>query len=366
MPDYTLVDMAVDDTIVDLVASADRIGVDTEFMREKTYFAELCLLQVSAGETLVCADPLPASAEPTAVTTSSWQALMRPEWVLHSARQDMEVVIQSCGTLPAAVFDTQIAAALLGSQPQLGYAALVQDLFGVELPKSHTRANWTRRPLADELLQYAAEDVEYLLPAYDELKSRLQKAGRFEWAIEDSRDLLNPALYATDPLQAIDRLKGARNLRGRARAAAIRLAAWRETEAIRSNRPRQWILRDQVLIDLAVQDPATTQALATIDGLPESTRRKTGDAILAALHAAGDDDQQYVPPERPDEQAKKLLKRLQKEVAAAASRLGLAAEIIAPRKELADALRGETDSRVFSGWRRELVGEQLLALLAEG
>lgn len=363
MPDYQLVDLAADDSLAELVVAEARIGVDTEFMREKTYFAELCLLQVSAGETLVCADPLSAGTDKTRLAEKSWKAIMQPEWVLHSARQDMEVVLQTCGSLPSSVFDTQIAAGLLGFQPQLGYGALVKELFDVELPKTHTRANWSRRPLTDELLKYAAEDVEYLLPAYDELTNRLRQAGRLEWAMEDSQELLNPALYETQPKDAIHRLKGARNLRGRGRAAAVQLAGWREREAIRCNRPRQWILRDQVLIELAARNPATSQALATIEGLPESTRRKSGDAILAALHEAGNDVHDYVPPERPDERQKKLLKRLQDVVAADARKLGLAAEIIAPKKELSAALQGSTDSRVFSGWRRALVGNRLLELL---
>ena len=288
---------------------------------------------------------------------------MQPEWVVHSARQDIEVISQASGRMPASVFDTQIAAALLGFQPQMGYGGLVKELFGVELDKTHTRANWSRRPLADELLKYAAEDVQYLLPAYDELVKRLDEAGRLEWAIQDSRDLLDPALYETNPLLAIQRLKGARNLRGRARAAAVALATWRETEALQRNRPRQWIMRDQVLIGVAMTAPRTVADLGNIDGMAEKTIRRAGKDLLNIIADATHDQSGYQPPTRPDERQKAVLKEMQRVVAARAEQLEVAAELIAPKKELSSALLGERDSRVFSGWRREIIGEELLGLL---
>ena len=245
-------DLTVDDDPIRAVGAEPLIGVDTEFMREKTFFAELCLLQISTRDRIFCADPLGADGD-GAPADDLWQAIMHSEWVLHSGRQDFEVIYQAAGRLPDNVFDTQVAAALLGFQPQIGYAGLVKELFDIELAKTHTRADWSKRPIADALLNYAAEDVQFLLPARDALIERLERSGRLDWALQDSRDLLDVALYQTDPGAAIQRLKGARNLRGRARAAAAALAAWREQQAIRSNRPRQWIIRDSVLVDLARQ-----------------------------------------------------------------------------------------------------------------
>ena len=151
-----------------------------------------------------------------------WDLIADPEIrvVLHAGGQDVQIAYDHAKRPAANVFDTQIAAGLLGMAPQLGYATLARDLFDVELPKSHTRADWTRRPLPEGLLHYAAEDVEYLLPAYEFLGECLERKGRLEWAEEDSAALLDPALYAIDPSQAISRLKGARNLKGRARTAA--------------------------------------------------------------------------------------------------------------------------------------------------
>jgi ribonuclease D len=366
MPDYQFVDLSVDQSLAGLASAAERIGVDTEFMREKTFYSQLCLVQVSTGSEIVCADPLNLGAADKATVDSFWKDMMKPVWILHSGRQDVEVIFQTSGQMPRQIFDTQIAAAFLGYQPQMGYANLVAELFEVELAKSHTRADWTRRPLSADVLSYAAEDVEYLLPAWERLTERLDAAGRLEWAHEDSADLLQVSLYDPDPALAIERLKGARNLRGRGRAAATELSAWRERQATRSNRPRQWIMRDQILIDIAMTQPGTLGDLAKIEGLPESTIRRAGDRLLTIVADATHDQTDYRPPERPNEEQKSLLKKMQKTVTACAEDLGISAELVAPKKELTAAMLGQTESRVFRGWRREIVGNDLLALVNNG
>lgn len=216
MSDTELVNLQHDDSIAALLHEAERVGVDTEFMREKTFFAELCLVQLSIGNRLICADPLGASD-----LSEFWSALMRCGWVVHSGRQDMEVAWQASLRLPRQVFDTQVAAALLGYAPQIGYAGLVAELFGIELAKSHTRADWSRRPLSPEVLHYASEDVEYLLPAFDLLQERLDRCGRLSWAEQDSMDLLDSTLYEVNPDTAIERVKGAKNLRGADRKSVV-------------------------------------------------------------------------------------------------------------------------------------------------
>lgn len=357
MTAFTFVDEP--DTIAPELHDHPYLGVDTEFIREKTFFAQLCLLQVSVPDSVYCVDPL--SGNPM---QSFWAESFRKTWVVHSARQDIEVVFQASGAMPADLFDTQVAAALLGMQPQIGYAGLVKDLFDVDIPKSHTRADWSQRPLPDELLHYAVEDVEYLLPACELLRERLEKAGRTAWAEEDSRLLLDESLYAFDEAQAIQRLKGARNFRGRQRSAAERLAVWREAEAASRNRPRQWILRDSALLEIARQLPATMDALRNTDGLPAKLVSRAGEDLLAIVARSADDDHDYRSPPVPNEQQKKLLKSMQAAVARCAGQLAISPELIAPRKELTAAiLFGDTESRVFQGWRRALIGEQLLQLL---
>ena len=357
MPEYQLVDQP--DILAAALKNCARIGVDTEFMREKTYYPELCLVQVATPERIHCVDPLSDID-----MDACWPTLLDTPWVLHSGRQDIEVVLQSAGRMPAAVFDTQIAAGLLGHAPQIGYATLVKTLFDIELDKSHTRADWSRRPLRESFLHYAAEDVEYLLEAYGLLAQALEDKGRLVWAEEDSAQLLDPALYATDPELAVGRLKGAANLRGQRRAVAARLAAWREQEAIRANRPRQWIARDTALIDIAMHMPASKNELAAIESLPAGLVRRSGRRILAAIATAGQADKAYVPPRAPNEAQKSLLKSMQRRVMERANDLGLAAETVASKRDLAAVINGnERQSRLLAGWRLEVIGKELLALL---
>jgi ribonuclease D len=358
MPDFDLVDSRSFDSLSAVLATEERIGLDTEFMRETTFLPELCLVQIAAARRIYCADPLGAQD-----LGAFWQALADRCWVVHSGRQDIEVYFLAAGQMPRDLFDTQVAAGLLGYAPQLGYAALVAELFGVALAKSHTRADWRRRPLPREYLEYAAEDVEYLLPAYDRLTARLAALGRLEWAVEDSRDLVDVTLYAPDPATAVERLKGARNLKGWPRRIAAKLAAWRETEALRLNRPRQWILRDAALLEIAVAAPQDEAALFRIPALPPKTARRAAAELLALVAAAKEGTDDYEPPARPDELQKTVLKEMQRQVAARAERLGIVAEVLAPRRELSEALAGRRNLRVFKGWRRGVIGDELLALL---
>ena len=357
MPAFTFVDQP--DRIAAEFNAESIIGVDTEFMRERTFFSQLCLVQLATAEKIFCVDPLTDHAMAT-----FWRGIDSCTWVLHSGRQDIEVIYQTAGFMPTSIFDTQVAAALLGFQPQMGYAGLIKELFDVDLAKSHTRANWARRPLPEEYLQYAAEDVEYLLPAYEELTSRLDKAGRLGWAEADSLMLLDRQLYDIEPENAFARLKGARNLRGRRRMAAMLLAKWREMQALERDRPRQWILRDSVLVDIAYKLPANVKQLSAIPDLPPKLLQRAGDDIVAAVAEAKKDDGDYRPPAPPNETQKSVLKTMQSLVAECARDHGIAAEMIASKKELSAAvIGGNRQSKVFNGWRKELVGDALTALL---
>jgi len=357
MPQFHFVDEP--NQLVDELRNLGRLAIDTEFMREQTFFAQLCLTQIASGDAIWCVDPLAGHGQ-----EAFWKELLSHDWVLHSARQDIEVIYQTAGAMPVAIFDTQVAAALLGMPPQLGYAGLVKELFDVDIHKVHTRADWSRRPLRQEFLEYAAEDVEYLLPACETLTERLEEKGRLEWALEDSAWLLDPALYETDASQAVDRLKGARNFRGRRRAAATRLAGWREAEAIKRDRPRQWIMRDNVLLDIAWNLPQGERELANIKGVPPKLVKRVGQEILDAVLKSAQDDREYQPPSRPDESQKALLKEMQARVADCAGKLDLAAETVASKRELsAIIIGGSRDSRLFTGWRGDLIGRELAGLL---
>lgn len=357
MPRYQFVEES--DSLVSALQAQEQLAIDTEFMRERTYFAQLCLTQIATPDEIWCVDPL--SGHPQ---DEFWKEMLTHDWVLHSARQDIEVIYQTAGAMPESIFDTQVAAGLLGFPAQMGYAGLVKELFDVEIHKSHTRADWSKRPLRTEYLEYAAEDVEYLLPACEELTQRLNEKGRLGWAREDSNWLLDADLYDISASTAIDRLKGARNFRGHRRAAAMRLAAWRETEAIKRNRPRQWIVRDNVLLDIAHQLPESEAAMADIQGVPPKLVKRVGRQLLELISDSASDDRDYNPPRTPDEGQKALLKEMQARVAACAAELDIAAETVASKRELAAViLSGTRMSRVFSGWRAELIGDDLLSLL---
>jgi ribonuclease D len=357
MPDFHYVEEP--DSLIAELQQHGRVGVDTEFMRERTFFAQLCLTQIATPKGIWCVDPL--SGHPQ---EGFWSELLRHDWVLHSARQDIEVVYQAAGAMPVSIFDTQVAAGLLGFPAQMGYAGLVKELFDADIHKMHTRADWSRRPLRDEYLAYAAEDVEYLLPACEILTARLEEKGRLEWALEDSRWLLDPELYDMGDLQAVDRVKGARNLRGRKRAAATRLAAWRETEAVKRDRPRQWIMRDNVLLDIVHALPQSEAELNDIQGVPRKLVKRAGKRLLDEIAASARDDRQYRPPGPPNDEQKSLLKEMQRRVAACAEELGIAAETVLSKRELsAIIIAGNRQSRAFDGWRAELVGNELRALL---
>lgn len=357
MPQYQFVDEP--DTLVAELERQDQIGIDTEFMRERTYYAQLCLTQIATLDGIWCVDPLAGHSQ-----DAFWKEILTHDWVVHSARQDIEVIYQTAGSMPESIFDTQIAAGLLGFPAQMGYAGLVKELFDVEIHKTHTRADWSKRPLRDEYLEYAAEDVEYLLPAYELLKDRLEEKDRLDWAREDSRWLLDSSLYDISDDQAIERVKGARNFRGRKRAAAARLAAWREAEAIRRDRPRQWIMRDNVLLDIAFRLPASETEMADIQGVPQKLVKRVGRQLLEEVAASGSGDEDYTPPRPPDEGQKVLLKEMQARVAACAEDLDIAAETLASKRELsAVIISGTRKSRVFTGWRAEIIGDDLLELL---
>lgn len=357
MPDYHYINQP--DSLAEQLPGHVQLAVDTEFMREKTYFAQLCLLQIATRDEIFCVDPLSDNPQ-----EQFWASILDGSWVVHSARQDIEVVLQTARGMPREIFDTQIAAGLLGMSTQIGYAGLMKELFDVDMDKSHTRADWTRRPLPEAFLQYAAEDVEYLLPAADVLAEKLEQKGRLDWARQDSQLLLDPALYEISGDQAVERLKGAKGFKGRKRAAAVRLAAWREREAIKRDRPRQWIMRDNVLLDIAYKLPESVEQLADIQGVPHKLVTRAGDALQAEIAASGNDENGYQPPRPPDESQKALLKEMQLQVANCAKDLELAAETVASKRELsAIIVTGGRDSRVFQGWRHDLIGTQLQQLL---
>jgi ribonuclease D len=343
------------------LAVADAIALDTEFLRERTYRAELCLVQAATAEHAVCIDPL---ALPDLAALVQPLSVARSVKVMHASRQDLEVLFPVVGPVRP-VFDTQIAAALTGLPAQVGYGELVRRTLGIELAKSHTRADWTRRPLPPEQIEYALDDVRYLLPLKQSLEAALDRLGRLGWLAEELATLGEPQGFAVDPQQSWLRVKGLRGLDEGRQRLAQELAAWRERRAIERNRPRGWILDDIALREIVARVPRSVEALGAVPELQEGIIRHSGEELMALIRAAGIADP--APPlalrARPDPSQMALVKKLAAINQATATELSLSPEILATRRDLEQLAEGRRDVPMLAGWRHAVIGEKLLAAL---
>ena len=341
--------------------SCGHIGLDTEFLRERTYRAELCLVQLSSHGDAACVDPL---SQPDFAPLASVLTAERITKVMHASRQDIEVLFPVAG-LVRPVFDTQIAAALAGLPAQIGYGELVRRLLGKELPKSHTRTDWSRRPLSPAQFEYALDDVRYLLPLKSQLEEQLERSGRLSWLTEELRELEDVRHITTEPEEAWLRVKGLRALDPARERLAQLLAAWRERRAIERNRPRGWILDDSALRDIVMRVPRSAEALAALPEFPAAVIRHCGAELLECIRAAAVPDP--APPintrTRPDPVRTALVKKLAALNQAIAGELGLSPEVLATRRDLEQLADGRRDVGVLRGWRRNVVGERMLAAL---
>ncbi len=339
------------------------IALDTEFMREDTYFPILCLVQVCCGDTLFCVDAL--SLGRPATVAGLFREPGRTT-VLHAAHQDLEMFFQETGELPASLFDTQIAAAMTGFDAQISYAQLVRELLDVELDKSQTRTDWRRRPLSPAQLEYAADDVRYLAQIQPLLAQRLESLDRTSWHEQECARMLRPATYTADPANAWRRLKGLGRLDPDAGVRARRLAAWREREAVERNKPRQWIIRDRLILDLARQCPGSADDLAQIDDVPEPVARRYATTLIELLAqplatAEGVEIEAAAAPLTREQ--RQLAKALRARLSACAEEHEIGAGLLANRVDLENLARGRRDLDVLHGWRRVVVGNELLTLL---
>jgi ribonuclease D len=351
------------DAAVFRLQGASRLAVDTEFMRESTYRAQLCLVQIASDTDCYLVDPLAGLDLAPLFATLADRA--RPK-ILHAARQDLEVLLQTGGFVPAPVFDTQVAAALLGLPPQAGYAELVARQLGHSIDKGQTRTDWSRRPLSAAQLAYAADDVHHLLQLHTELAMALEARGRSAWHAEECAALENPALYRTEPRDAWRRFKGLGRLRPPEQSVARALAAWREERAIASDKPRGWILNDEAVLALATLAPTTMAELEQVRALPPGVVRKRGDELLALVRAAREATEGEAPwqvPQRATPEQTRLVGQLQQRLRDVAATLGVSPEVLATRRDVEAMVFGRPEeSPLMRGWRREVIGERLLEM----
>jgi len=343
------------DEFFDQLTDARLIGVDTEFVREKTYFPLLCLLQIATPTTIACIDCL-ADFDVRMLCEQVTEG--DATWIVHSSRQDLEVIYQHAGRLPAQIIDTQVAAGLVGYAPQIGLQELLADTLGITLPKDYTRTDWSRRPLPEPALQYARDDVRSLHELWAMLADQLATLGRSEWLSQDCA-----LLTRQPPLPPVEqiwmRLRGVRGLGVGAAAAALALVDWREVRAQARNRPRRWILADEHLLLIAKHCPQSIDALRRIADLPSRTVERVGREILEAIRASAGGAiyarASALAHEEPLD--KRQIRTLQDAVKEIAMQLSVHAEIVATRQELVELATGHEPLRFATTWRSDYVGE---------
>ena len=340
------------------------VTVDTEFLRESTYYPKLCVAQIASTDEAVVVDALADGIDLKPLFN-----LMADENVIkvfHAARQDIEICWHAAGLIPAPLVDTQVAAMVLGYGDSIAYDQLVQRITGDNLDKSLRFTDWTRRPLSEAQIAYAISDVTHLRDVYVKLQADLDKRGRTEWMREEMRVLTSPDTYRMEPEHAWQRLQ-TRVRKPKELAVLIEVAAWREREAQTRDVPRGRVLKDDVVGDLAVQAPTTIERLGNLRSLPKGFERsKWGEAIIEAVKRGLARDLKTLPKiERPKgapngQATVELLKVL---LRMTAERHGVAAKVIATMDDL-DRIAGddEADVPALSGWRRELFGDKALAL----
>jgi len=321
-----------------------RLAIDTEFKRVDTYYPELCLVQIATTQSSECIDVLLINdLEPL------YEKLYHSEteWVIHSARQDIEALYHLSKRIPSSIFDTQIAASLLNYPLQISYQALTEILQNVQLAKTFTRFDWTTRPLPENVLEYALDDVRYLLPNFKILKHQLVISNKIQWLDEETTFLLNQKLYEPNIKQICYKTKGLSLLKKKFQDKAIKLAAWRERNAQQKNKPRKWIMSDQKLLDYACGKSKLSKHSQKHfdDFVKESSETFTLSELLK--------------PQKPltiSEKNKKI--ELQRIINSIAKDYNLPPEVISTSKSLIQFIRGDLSSPLCNGWRAKLFNKE--------
>jgi ribonuclease D len=328
------------------------VAIDTEFVREKTYFAQLCLIQVSTPDIIACVDPLSLEDMDPLLDVLFDESRTK---VFHSGRQDLEIFFDIVERLPNPIFDTQIAASLLGIGDNIGYAALVKHFLEIELDKSMTRTDWRKRPISDKALAYAEDDVR----------------GRLQWAEDEFSALTNINAYTNDPEDAWIRVKGLKSCRGVQLHIGKTLASWREDYARQMDRPRRWILADNLIVDVAKAAPNSEESVREVleksrDGNSARRHIHTLHKLVQIAKASPISAQKsHSRSRRLTPVEEKLVKKLLGRVRAIGESLDIIPTVIASRKDVEQLVLGNKDTQLLRGWRCELAGNILESMIQE-
>lgn len=347
------------------IKDAPLLILDTEFIREKTYRAKLCLIQLATDNIVACVDPIALDDITPLMELINDKKRLK---ILHAARQDYEIFYDLTRQLPQPLFDSQLAASLLGYGEQVGYGALVSKVLGVQLDKAHTRTDWSKRPLSEAQIRYASDDVFYLRQLYPVLKSKLMEQGRENWLDEEFDNLCKPELYITHPEDAWLRVKGINRLKPRQLAAAKNIAYWREEMAIKKDRPRRWILADDILLAAAQLLPKNISQLESIINIKKSITENSGDIILGCVRKALEMKESDLPlttkPKRLTADEEIIADLLLTQLKLVANEQNISPANIANRKMIEKVISGETDVALLQGWRYQLAGKKIKSLLS--
>ncbi|MEA2484996.1 MAG: ribonuclease [Actinomycetota bacterium] len=354
----------------DAARRSGAVALDTEFLRERTYRARLCLVQVATRDAIWLID---AAAEEDLTAVTGLLSDPAVEVVVHAGKQDLQIFHDAYGVLPRNVFDVQIAAGFAGLGASLPYGRLVAEVLGVKLEKAESYTDWCTRPLTAGQLTYAADDVRYLLAAADALKSQLKEMDRMGWVTEEMAALQTDATYASDPGEAWRRVGGRGSLSGRQAAVLQEVARWREEAAATRDLPRGWIVKDVTLVEIARRAPASLSQLKAIRGLNAREAERSGVAILAAVER-GKRAEPITSKKGPSRGIQHRVRALSgiadALIKARSDQAGVAPEFVATRDELesvlVDVIEGSGDGSghpLLGGWRRDLAGRSILALV---
>ena len=345
----------------------DVLAIDTEFLREKTYYPKLCLLQMGTAEETAIIDPFGIDDLTVIRPILENEKIVK---LFHAGYQDIEIMLYDIGCVPHPLFDTQVAAALLGQTQQIGYGALVHSMCGVKLKKADSFTDWSARPLSDSQLKYAADDVIYLPKLYDIMTEKLKSKGRLSWLDDEFREMEKPESYLVDERERFRRLKHVGQLTRRQMAAAREMATWREIEARKRNIPRRWVLTDEQIVESCRREPKKIDDLFMVRGIRE--RLTTRDArelislVRAALDSAPDTWPEVQNNNRSEQNVDIQVEMLMSIVRMRAKKNDIAIPTLASTADVTAIARGHRKNiDLLKGWRREIVGNDLVDFMEE-
>lgn len=345
-------------------ASSRVLAVDTEFLREKTFFPKLCLVQVAAGDDIAAIDPLLIEDLSPLARLFEDPSITK---VFHACSQDLEVILDGMGVVCAPVFDTQLAAAFLGMRQQVSYGSLVEAYCGVHLPKAESLTDWSRRPLDAEQLRYAEDDVRYLSGIYERMISQLVEGDRLTWVAPEMSQLCDVSRVRRDPRESYQRLRRASSLTRRQLAVAREVCAWREGVAAAHDIPRKWVVSDEVVVEVCKRAPTTVERLRRIRGtdqISESDARALVEAVVKGAACPAEQCPKVTRHPRPSAETEGVIDLMYAVLRLVSEKSGVATQLIATRDDLLEFLQDRRGSRLSRDWRWELAGKTLDQLLS--